>query len=230
MTSLQTAFRSSIILVMLIGTLVLAGCNSVVYSPSIMAPAQPLQKEQGALGISADALPTTGGSVQGGSNVMVRYAFSNRLTLQARSWATWNALQNLTISGASVEGFYMLNDTSASWRLGLIPRASVMLRGRSIDGRAASLSAIAWTPQVFFFKPYVALGGGIGDVVNTSATTEIGTQYDWGYAILGNLGVNVELSSAFSLNAELSGILQVNPGYGSSYWFVLPSGGVTWTF
>src|ERR1039458_7594892 len=76
---------------LMIACSLVACTNSVVYSPSIQLPVSPLKRDCGQAMLGGEMLPETRPSVTtdkaaGGANALVRYAFSDRLTLQAKGW------------------------------------------------------------------------------------------------------------------------------------------------
>ncbi len=217
------------LILQMLGTLG-TGCTSLVYSPSATLPSKPLANDQGQVVASANLLPETGGGYAKGGELVGRYALSDRVTLQARFWSRLENLRYLELNGFSVESLIMLNDSTSAIRYGLMPRAEFMLNGRSIDGRAGFLTAVAWLPKVAFLQPYIGLGTGAGMVTVDNNNESTGYTNYWGYAILANVGTNMKLFGSFGLNAELSGVLQFNAGDGSIFRYILPSLGVAWSF
>jgi hypothetical protein len=212
--------------------LIATGCTSLVYSPFATLPSEPLRKDRGQLTATLSALPEASGdlgSAHAASEGMIRHAFSDRLTLQARGWSRFSSMQSLQLDGFSFEGIYMLNDTTASLRVALMPRVEFMMNGRSIDGEAAMISAVAWLPKIGFVNPY--LGAGTGAAAIIVETDEVGRErVGWGYAFIGNAGATVDLFASLSVNVELAGTVQFERYNGSVGGFLLPSIGVSWMY
>ncbi len=188
----------------------LPGC-STVYSPYVTPPPRPLEEFEGGISASVNVLPETrpealGASVATGGEALARFAFTDRLTMQARTWGRID-VSSPQVNGVSIEGLYMLNDSTAPVRYAVMPRLVAMFEGRSIDARAAFVGGVAWVPDLWILKPYVAIGAGIGDYIGDESAAS-GDR--WGYAFTGNLGANVDLVANFSAGLELAAIVQVN--------------------
>jgi hypothetical protein len=211
---------------------VATGCTSLVYSPFATLPSEPLRKDRGQLTATLSALPEASGNLGSAhlaSEGMIRHAFSDRLTLQARGWSRFSSMQQLQLDGFSFEGIYLLSDTAAALRFALMPRVEFMMQGRSIDGEAAMISAVAWLPKLGFVNPYLGAGAGAAAIV--VETDELGRdRFGWGYAFIGNAGATVDLFTSFSVNVELAGTLQVERYNGSIGGYLLPSVGVSWMY
>jgi hypothetical protein len=211
---------------LLLAALLCAGCTpSLVYSPSLLLPAQPLVKEDVHLVLGTEMLPETrpeafGIRATAGGSVGIRYAFSDRLTLGLKGW---DALDDGR-GGASAEGIVMLSD-KGPYRLALIPRTGLVLsEGGTIEGGGITLPVAIWAPPLGALHPYGALGPIVG-------WRDLGASPgEWGYGAVGNLGMAIEISKVFAVNLEVAGIVQVNRYDHTTHAIADPALSLSWRF
>lgn len=132
----------------------LSGCaSSLVYSPSMQLPVQPLKKDQGQTGFGMVMLPETRPASVGlktsiGAEGFLRYAFSNKFSLQGRYWHNLESDNN--IYGASIGGTYMFEDSNSTTRFGLTGTTAVLFDGSSAEGGGSALIGSVLLPDFFF--------------------------------------------------------------------------------
>jgi len=222
--------NAGLLIVVVLLAAICGGCTpSLVYSPSVLLPARPLQKEQGELTLGAGMLPETrpasvDRSAVAGGDLLARYAFSDRLTLGVKTWADLSGSEDETRWGALIEGIVMLSEASSGYRLALMPRTGMVLSNGSIEGGGVTVPLALWTPPISSVHPYGALGPIVGWRDLSASPTQLG------YGVIGNVGASLLLSELFSLKAELAGIFQFNDYDNASDLLVAPSVALSWTF
>ncbi|MBI3259765.1 MAG: hypothetical protein HYZ54_09870 [Ignavibacteriae bacterium] len=187
----------------------LSGCaSSLVYSPSMQLPVQPLKKEQGQAGFGIVMLPETRPAAVGQKNSLgaegfLRYAFSNNFSLQARYWHDLESDNNLY--GASLAGTYVFEDSNSATRYGLTCATGVLFNSSSSEGGGTALICSIWLPEFSTgLRPYCSLGAIIGyRHLNTNPK-------EWGAGLLVQGGIGWKLSSVWTLHLEGSFIGQMN--------------------
>ncbi len=219
----------SFIVVVLLAA-ICGGCtSSLVYSPSVLLPARPLQKEQGELALGAGMLPETrpaavDRSVVAGGDLLVRYAFSDRVTIGVKGWGDLSGTEDETRWGVLAEGIVMLSEGGSDYRFALMPRIGMALSNGNIEGGGLTIPVAVWTPAISSVHPYGALGPIVGWRDLSTSRAQIG------YGVIGNVGASLLLSELFSLKAEVAGIFQVNSYDTVSDLMVAPSVALSWTF
>lgn len=203
-----------------------AGCTS--YNPFLNPPAQPLPKGKGEVAASLGGLPP----VNGGSNFadlgtegLVRYAFSNRLTLGARMWtADMNWTDGLDLSGFSFDGFYLLSGDSGSTRIAIAPRVHFLTSGETIAGRGLSVDALAWLPPRWILKPFIAFGAGIGeDLADDAVNPAL-------YTMMFRAGASTRLFDTFDVSVEVASFGEFDHDFGYDRWITVPNVSLRWDF
>ncbi len=198
---------SVFVIIILVGGI--SGCaSSLVYSPSIQLPVQPLKKDQGQAGFGMVLLPETRPSAVGqktsiGGEGFLRYAFSNKFSLQGRYWHNLESDNNLF--GTSISGTYIFGDSSSSTHYGLTCATAALFSGSSVEGGGSSVIGSVWLPKLSAdIRPFCSLGAIIGyRHLNT-------TPKEWGAGLLLQGGLAWSLSQVWTLHFEGSFITQMN--------------------
>ncbi len=146
----------------------------------------------------AETRPNYAGLYAPGYGGSVSYGFSNVVSLQVKVWQALYRFDGETRGGGSGSAIVMLNDSTASTRLAVIPTFAMLFSGGSDDGHGASLLIAAWLPSWGVLHPYVALGPAAG-WVNLSHLD--------GYGLIGNIGAAFTITHSFTLTFELAGVL-----------------------
>jgi hypothetical protein len=187
----------------------LSGCaSSLVYSPSMQLPIQPLKKEQGQTGFGMVMLPQTRPAAIGqktsiGAEGFLRYGFSNKFSLQTRYWHDLES--NTNVYGASISGTYIFDDSNSTTRFGLTCTAAALFNGSSAEGKGGAVIGSVWLPELSStIRPYCSLGTIIG--FNSLS----GTRKSWGMGLLMQSGLAWKVSPVWTLNLEGSFIGQMN--------------------
>lgn len=204
---MKMLLKNSVYFLFLIG--VLSGCaSSLVYSPSMQPPVQPLKKDQGQAGFGVVLLPQTRPAAAGqktavGGEGFLRYAFSNKLSLQGRYWHDLESDNNLY--GFSFGGTYILGDSSSSTQYGITCNTAALLDGSSIEGGGTALIGTIWLPEFSTgLRPYCSLGAIIGyRHLNT-------TPKEWGAGLLVQTGIAWKLTPVWTFHFEGSFVGQMN--------------------
>jgi hypothetical protein len=168
----------------------------------------------------------TAHSAVGGASGLVRYAFNDRLTLQAKGWWTTD---NSWRSGLACSAIVPFGDTNANIRFGamLTTAFAASKEGYSGDwgimGTGFGLSALVWIPlEPRTFTLYGALGPAYG-VRNT--------RYDgYGYGAILNLGFAYTIVSSLTANLEGSAILARDVYDAKTNLMISPALEVGWEF
>jgi hypothetical protein len=197
-------------MVFIASTVLLTGCaSSLVYSPSVQLPTSPLRAGSGQLMVGGEFLPETRPiavpqDAEPGATGLIRYAFSDHLTLQAKSWFALNNT-SADLSGISLSGIVPFGDTgSRSLRFGTMISIAFLSDNENgdlaIGGTGFSASLLAWLP---ISSDKLTLYGSFGPaygVRNASYDSE-------GYGAILSLGLAYNFCSSLSANLECAGVL-----------------------
>jgi len=221
--------------IILFASIILTSCSGPqIYSPYLHATASPMQKDQGQLIGAAGLLPKTHidtepGSISGsavsrfGGELALRYAFTDRLTLQAKAWHDLSQA-HVSLGGFSFSGIYRFDTARGGLRWALVPQFGIVYDGNAIQGRGAAISALAWLPRFGPAQPYLAFGPMIGtrqwDFEN----------YEWGWGLLGNIGAGFELPANFTATIEVATAFQADQYEKKNFFILAPSIGIGWRF
>lgn len=214
------------ILVLLAG--VIGGCAT--YSPFLNLPSEPLAKGDGEAGASLSGLTQTGStaSIQTGVEGFVRYGFSNTFSLGLRTWTDdFEFDDGVSFNGVSADGLFNLSDSTAPTRFGIASRLLFLFSGRTLEANGLIVDGVAWLPDVWRFKPYLAAGGGIGFDLDPGPDERevvvIATFHG---------GTSINLFSRLEGRFELASVTEFNsPEEEYEYrWWLVPSGSLVWRF
>ena len=108
----------SISVYLLIAIAELSGCTSLVYSPSMQLPIQPLKKEQVQAGVGMVLLPETRPlpaeqKTAFGVEGFVRYGFNDKFSMQVRYWNDVHSAGDANRAGFSFSGTHLFGDTNS---------------------------------------------------------------------------------------------------------------------
>ncbi len=195
--------------VTLIASIFLSGCvTSLVYSPSMQLPTQPLQKEQGQVGVGMVLLPETRPSIADqkstlGTEGFIRYAFSNKFSLQARYWNDVYLYDGHYRGGFSGSGTYVFGDSLSNCQYGLTVTVGTSMDNASLTGKGTSVVGSVWLPKLHNdLRPYSSIG-----IIAGAHSSDFN---EWGGGILLQCGIGWNISRIWSVNLEGTFIGQAN--------------------
>lgn len=211
-----------------VGLLILAisSCGTV-YSPTVQLPHAPLQKNEGQITAANSSLPSPGSLGVGFNHSgegSISYGFSDRLTVQGKTWSDLSLFSNQGFNGGlSLAGIYLLNPHDTEVPLAIIPSTSMLIKGNSISAMGIIIQTAAWFPTFWILRPYGAIGFGM--LANNFSDD------DWGYGAISNIGLSAKLSESFYVNAEfyLAGHKYLKDP-NTYYIYGAPSLSISWKF
>ena len=183
--------------------LLFAGCTpSLVYSPSINLPPEPLNAKQvqvfGGVVEMPEARPQrapekTARGIEG----TVRVGATDWLTLQAKAWKDISEnFPGVERYGVSVSTIVAQTGDLGGFRVGVMPTGVFLSTGTDWLGGGGTLPLCVWLPDLSVLHPYAAIGPGFG--YHDSKDDK------WGWLIIENWGCAALLAKHFTVNAELS--------------------------
>lgn len=187
-----------------------SGCRySVVYSPSVNLPPGPLEQWDvqilGGVGMFPEVRPhEKNRETAVGGETTIRLALSDRWTLQAKGWTDLSGRYIFNRSGFSVSSLIVLNKEKSLYRFGIMPTCAFLYLGKNHEGFGCALPLCLWFPEFMKNNIYIALGPGL------SATEWPIEDREWGWGVLLNVGTSILIEENFTLNFEVSSILQRN--------------------
>ncbi len=227
-----------IILVSLfIGGVFLTNCSSsLVYSPSLNLPQQPLAEKEVDLNAGVEMLPETRPDFTSskdkstfGLNGHIGYGFTNKFNMYAKGWITKND-NNSYRSGFSMNGTFnfKIDDNS---RYMLLPRIGILLDNQNISGYGASCLLI-YQSKIIENLSFNSGGGVIWGYKNLFETTNsIGERkISMGFAIQGNAGVIYQISENIRCNLEINPLYQINTFDNKQNFVISPNISLGYTF
>jgi len=206
--------------------LIISSCGTV-YSPTLQLPHTPLQKDEGQITGAASSLPSPGSLGVGFSKSgegSISYGFSDRLTLQGKTWSDISLFSSQGFNGGlSLSGIYLLTPHDAEIPLAIIPTSSMLIKGSSVSAMGMMVQTAAWFPTFGILRPYGAVGFGI--LANNFKDG------DWGYGAVSNIGLSAKLSENFYANVEfyLAGHRYLKD-HNTYYIYGAPSLSISWKF
>lgn len=186
------------IIIVLIIMIIVTSCTSLVYSPSINLP-EKIKKDETKIIAGYESLPSTSEYIDNGLIAAVQHSYSDRFCMQVKYWSDFNTYSNDKnyLHGASINSYFLLNDTNSSYKLYLVPTVGISLKDNIINmGVIGSYLGIQ-TPQFYFLKPYAALGFLYG-------RTDLDINRYFGFGAITNIGTNIHIYKNLNLNIEYS--------------------------
>lgn len=187
---------------LLAAALLFAGCTpSVVYSPSINLPPEPLKQKQVQMFAGVVEMPEARPHkmperTARGVEATARVGAFDWMTLQAKFWQDISDNFDVQRYGVSVSTILAHTRDFGGVRVGTMPTAVFLCDETEWLGVGGTLPLCAWLPDVGVLHPYAALGPGIGFY---------DTRDDkWGWLMIENYGCAALLLKHFTINAELS--------------------------
>lgn len=228
--------KSFIKICFVITTALISSCSSsLVYSPSINLPNQPLKEKEIDLIGGFELLPETrqkaiqGNPTTMGLNGQVSYGFSDKFNMSLKGWLDIENRLNSTRSGFALNGQF-INQISSDSRTILLPRIGIALGGNTISGYGFGASFIYQKNFIQNFSWY----GGIGFLWGfKNLEKEVNSLNErnlpMGIGIIGNLGLSWQFYNKLRLNLELSPVYQVNIFDKNSQLLLSPSISIGYT-
>ncbi|MBI5215611.1 MAG: hypothetical protein HY960_07635 [Ignavibacteriae bacterium] len=194
--------------------LMVAGCApSFVYSPSLDLPAKSVGKNNIQLNYGFIGLPETrpddaGQKISWGTQGTARFGFSNSISGQLRIWKDGSDNVAKGRGGLSFGAIFMLNDSTSATRIGLGSIEGFVWDEKEVGGGGGMVPVIFWFPPSNHVSVYAAIGPAIG--IRNLYASESKKHSSWGLGIITNAGVALYGVSVFQINAEMTGIFQLN--------------------
>lgn len=220
---MKKLMKTNCITASIIFILLISGCTpSLVYSPSINLPPEPLNGGQfqitGGVGMLAEARPhRMDAEIALGQDLTIRYSPFDRFTLQIKGWKDISNNLEDQRSGASYTNIILLNDINSTIRIGLVPTGAFLFVNNDLEGGGGAMQLAVWLPKYWLINSYIALGAGFG----IREITDKNNQWGWGY--IGNVGIATLIGNHITLNLEISGIKQVNEWENITHYILAPS-------
>lgn len=232
--------------VALAAALLLGSCssNSLLYSPSINLPAEPLEKKDIQLGGSVGLLPETRpekdyGGTSAAGEIYARYALTKDFTLQARSWVDFSRIDEFAFErgGYSFSALMVINARKRSAvTVGLMPTYGNLVNSNLdgntyIEGYGVSLPVVMWFNTQSKVKPYssVAFLYGVRNGDKQESPIDGTFRLQDGWALTTNLGMNYPLSDRVAINAELVPLYQYNRFEEIGHFLLSANAGLSFT-
>ena len=196
--------------------------QSLVYSPSANLPPRPLKKWDvqflSGIGMFPETRPFEVSSRTAvGGEITIRLALSDYFTMQAKGWIDLSGHFLYNRSGISVSSLIMFNDDKSLYRVGIMPTGAILFSGRLLQGFGSALPICLWFPEYKANNFYISCGPGFG-----TRGLAVGEK-EWGWGILLNVGTSILFSDNFTLNFEISSIVQKNEYENLTHFILSPS-------
>lgn len=219
--------RSFIFVAILAFGAFLTGCNAL-YSPALHLPERPIPKNDGQIAVSYGSLNDVTGSENlisyiEGNDLLIRYGFSDRLTLGVKWWSSSSLFQDGYYNGGFLaNGIYAVTDPDKPFVLALVPTWSLLFTNEEVIASGGSLQLAAWLPKNGRCRPYLASGPAL--LANNFADKE------WGYGLVSNFGLTVEASENIHINGEVSTVWGYRVSTAQVFTNLAPSISFNWMF
>lgn len=226
----------NIIIILLIG--LLTSCSkSLVYSPSINLPNQPLKEKEIDIQGGVELLPETrpeelqGNLTTFGMSGQLSYGFTEKFNLSVKGWGDLEGRESTIRSGYSLNGqFIKPLDENEDNRIIFLPRIGIALNGNDIAGYGLGVSAIY--QQTINEK--LSWYGGAGlfwgfRYLEKELNLNNEEKMPAGFGVIGNVGIGWQLSNNIRLNCEISPIYQINTFDENSQLMFSPTFGIAYT-
>ncbi|MFH1051259.1 MAG: hypothetical protein V1779_10080 [bacterium] len=214
--------KLTIMFVILTGVF-LVSCTGV-YSPSINLPDK-ITKNETKIFAAFEILPSLANRTDEGLVLAVQHSFSNNVAVQLKYWSDINSYdtEDGYLHGFSLISYILLSDTNSNFRFYAVPTIGMSLVGNEIElGTIGSWIAVQ-TPNLYFFKPYFSIGFLAG-------STDLNSSDSWGFAIMTNVGTNIQLYDKLMLNFEMSFPLKYDFYWEDLVLFYTPTIGISYKF
>ncbi|MCB9352968.1 MAG: hypothetical protein R2791_04845 [Saprospiraceae bacterium] len=215
----------------------LLGCSkSLVYSPSVHLSNRPLKEKeidlQGGVELLPEARPETlgGNPTTLGMHGQIGYGFGNRFNMSVKGWVDMEGRENLTRTGYSLAGQFLLPvDSSSRWIV--LPRIGMALNGSEVSGYGIGTSLLYQQSINRNISWYGGLGlaWGFRYLDRKDLNTENEEKLPMGLGLIGNAGLSWEFIDRLRLNVELSPIYQLNTFDENSQFLLSPAMGIGYT-
>jgi len=222
--AVRLVLSASIIIIVLI-----AGCTrSLVYSPSMNLPPQPLKQKEaqvlGGVGFFPETRPHLVEHKSAfGTEGTFRLAFCDHITLQGKYWHDLSDNLDDNRYGLSFSMIAAFAD-STSLRFGLIPTAAFASGNGDFQGGGGGMFLALWYSG---FSP-ITIYGTLGPAFGIRVTDE--EESKWGWGLLINTGIAALIKKHLTINVELAGIKQENKYDHKTEYFLCPSINIGYLF
>lgn len=209
--------------------------KSLVYSPSVNLPHQPLKEKeidlQGGIGWFPETRPEELSGKQStlGLDGQIGYGFSDRFNLSIKGWVDVEGRESLIRSGYSLNAQFIQEINSNSGII-ILPRIGIALNGDEISGYGLAASALYQRN----IRDGLSWYGGPGLLwgfryLEKDRNQDGEEKLPMGIGILGNLGIAWQFVDGLRINCELNPVYQINTFDQNSQFIVSPSIGVGYT-
>jgi len=205
----------------------LTSCNAL-YSPTLHLPERPLAKNDGQLAVGYGALNDVTGydnvlSFTDGNDLLMRYAFSDRLSLAVKWWSSTSFFDRGYYNGGfSASSIYAFGDRNEPVVFALVPAWNMLFTNKEIIAIGWSLQAASWLPHIWKVRPYIASGPGY--IAQSFKNKE------WGYGLITNTGLIYDLAENFRVNGEVSTVWGYRVSTKDIFTSIAPSISFSWNF
>ncbi len=199
----------------------LAGCaGSLVYSPSLNLPGQPLkggnvQLIGGITGLAETRPNAVQRDVRGGEEGLFRVGISDHVALQTKGWMEFLGENASARGGLSFSSIIALDDSARKIRVGIMPSIGFVFDGYGWQGGGGTIPCVLWLPHTEVLHPIAAVGPVLG-IRNPD-------ENQWGIGLIANGGLVLTLSPSIQMAGEAAWIYQANMLENVSNAMVVPS-------
>ena len=190
--------KNNIYVFLILSSLLITSCTSLVYSPSINLPEKIHKDETSVIG-AFERMPATNYSEENGAIVAIQHSFSDKLCIQFKYWAAFNVFKTNQdyLHGASLTAYYLLSDSNSAYKLFFSPNIGASLINNAFEFGAIGANLALQTPGLWILKPF----GAIGLVYGKENFNREGY---WGIGVLANLGADIKIFKKINAKIEFA--------------------------
>ena len=200
-----------------------SGCSSLLYSPSVGLPTNPLKNGELDLHGGVELFPETAPDdimtkTSSGATLQIGYGLSDKNSLYLRGWFS-SAGEEESRGGISL---HLISQLKKFENAGLyfIPKI-----GYALDGFAHGIGFELPIIYQYCFNNKVSVFGGLGGAYGTELDDKA-----WGWGFTSHVGAGFQLSENLRINTELTGVYQNNSSDDVSHFIISPAIGLGYTF
>jgi len=188
---------------------------SLVYSPTVYPVSKPLNKGNIQTGASltmlAEARPDEiGHKTSEGGEAFFRLALSNTSTIQIKWWRdiSDHNFRDNSRSGISFSSIHKVIYHENSYYIGIMPQFALLFDNSNVEGGGGYFYFILSSSRNKLLNPYIAFSPLLG--MRDIFSEEYNNRKQWGWGLMGNLGLIARLTKIIRLNIEVAGLYQIN--------------------
>lgn len=199
-----------------------SGCSSLLYSPSVGLPINPLRNGDFDLNGGVEMFPETAPDdimteTSAGATLQIGYGLSDKNSLHLRGW--FSSAEEESRGGISLHLISQLKNFENA-NLYFIPKI-----GYAFDGFAHGIGFELPIIYQYRFNDKFSMFGGLGGAYGTELD-----DVSRGWGITSHLGAGFQLSENLRLNMELTGVYQNNSSDDVRHFIISPAIGLGYTF